>query len=89
MIQGPKDEVRGSVKIVNGGVEKLQCGKCGSDLEEGFLIDNVWATTTVATWIPGRPEYNLFGGVRARGRKQRKVSAFRCTKCGRLELYAL
>ncbi len=38
MVQGPKD-VRGSSRVVNGveRPQKLQCGKCGADLEEGFF----------------------------------------------------
>jgi hypothetical protein len=90
MVQGSKEEVRGSARIVNGGVEKLQCGKCGADLEEGFLYNprGPWAGAA-PTWVPGQPELNVWGGVKTGGRKERKVSAFRCAKCGRLEFYAL
>lgn len=91
MVQGPKDEVRGSARIVNGAerAEKLQCVHCGAPLEEGFLLSrhSPWAGL-VPDWIPGQPEHTILG-VKRRDRKQRKVSAFRCTKCGRLELYAL
>jgi hypothetical protein len=69
---------------------------CGGALEVGFLPDFSQASTWVTTWIAGAPDtkksitetLRTGAGVRAKGEAVFVVEAYRCTSCGRLELYA-
>ena len=69
---------------------------CGGTLEEGFIPDFGHNAVWAATWIAGEPEQGKSfkellttgGGIRASGVDVRVVEAFRCTTCGRLDLFA-
>jgi hypothetical protein len=69
---------------------------CGGPLEEGFLPDFSQGSTWTTTWIAGPPDtkksitetLRTGAGVRAKGEAVYAVEAYRCTSCGRLELYA-
>jgi len=39
-------------------------------------------------WISGEPERSFWFGLKLSGRKQLTVSAYRCPRCGRLEVFA-
>jgi hypothetical protein len=53
-------------------------------MEEGFLLGRLPPTS----WFEGKQEKGFLGLVKVCGKRQRPVEAFRCTKCGRIELYA-
>ncbi len=87
MAEPVKEEGRGPSRVMP--AEKMKCARCGADLEEGFLLDGMGMASRSSSWVAGRPEAAHWLGVRLKGRKIRKVSAFRCTRCGLLESYAL
>ncbi len=75
---------------------KSKCPKCGSDMEEGFILEYKHETfgepRTTSEWIAGKPEKETWLGtnlgVKITDRRRLKVAAFRCVTCGFLEFYA-
>lgn len=66
-----------------------QCSKCGSDMEEGFLLEKGdGGVLSVETWAPGPPEKNWLSGLSLKDRLVYDVTTFRCMACGFLESYA-
>jgi hypothetical protein len=73
----------------------MQC-VCGGSLEPGFIPDFSQQAVWTTTWIAGAPDTSkpllevlrTGAGVRVKGSMVRSIEAFRCTACGRLELYA-
>jgi hypothetical protein len=69
---------------------------CGGHLETGFIPDFAQQAVWTTVWLAGSPNTSkpllevlrTGAGVRATGSMVRTVEAFRCTTCGRLELYA-
>jgi hypothetical protein len=67
------------------------CAICGGTCEEGFLRDMMdVGSMTAGTWVEGQPEI-AFGGTLVGGalRRQYRLQAFRCVKCGKVELLAV
>lgn len=65
------------------------CTHCGNvGLSEGFIEDAGEHSRGYARWIEGALERGAFGGAKRRGRLRRQIEAFRCPKCGHLELFA-
>ena len=67
---------------------KRWCPHCNGQLYPGFLEDQ-GQTTGSLRWIPGPLQKGLFGGTKLFGKKRTDVHAYRCTQCGRLELFVL
>jgi hypothetical protein len=63
------------------------CVQCGGDLEEGFLRDATYGGSVPSTWVEGEPERSFWTGTKLSGKVQYQVQAYRCVKCGRIELY--
>ncbi|TQS41125.1 hypothetical protein FL583_31550 [Cryptosporangium phraense] len=57
-------------------------------MEEGFVEDSGEYSQGFSRWIPGPLERGIFGGARRMGKPRRAIRAFRCQRCGHLELYA-
>jgi len=59
-------------------------------MERGFLPDRADSGQThPASWVAGDPVPRRFiGGVKFSSKESLPVTAYRCTKCGFLELYA-
>jgi hypothetical protein len=66
-----------------------KCSKCGEEMHEGFVPDEGYGTRYIARWVAGKPEQGFFGGTKVSGKEQYSIRSFRCSKCGRLEFYAL
>lgn len=67
-----------------------QCPHCRLAMEEGFLADRGEANQVKPLrWVDGPPERSFWLGTKTRGKEQYQVTAFRCGRCGRLELYAV
>ncbi|MBW5252743.1 hypothetical protein P8A21_38755 [Streptomyces poriferorum] len=65
------------------------CTHCGTvGLMEGFIEDAGEHSRGYARWIEGALERGVFGGAKRMGRPRRQIEAFRCPKCGHLELFA-
>ncbi len=73
----------------------MKCG-CGGTLEEGFIPDFAHVASWSSVWIGGAPTTSKSlgqlirtgAGVRVDGRPVKRIEAWRCEACGRLELYA-
>lgn len=65
-----------------------RCGKCGSAMKEGFLVDTSHQAMRVGHWAEGAPDYRFAFFLKMRGRRKLPIRSFRCTKCGYLESYA-
>ncbi|MFI6003230.1 hypothetical protein ACIA98_22920 [Streptomyces sp. NPDC051366] len=67
----------------------VRCTYCGTvGLEPGFVEDSGEGSRGYARWIAGPLERGLFGGAKRLGRPRRQIDAYRCPKCGHLELFA-
>ena len=62
------------------------CPHCNSPMDPGFLEDQGQSTGSLR-WIPEKMEKGVFGGTRLFGKRRHDVHAYRCTKCGRLDLF--
>lgn len=81
--------------------DQLVCSDCGQALEAGFIPDASYATVLQTQWHPGTPEDRYFLGFKTQtlmgkdvpaikhdSEKMLPVTAYRCTGCGALKLYA-
>ena len=66
------------------------CAKCDGPMSLGFMLDftdgNVHRDQ--ALWVEGHRERAVWVGTRLKDKDVRAVNAYRCQKCGFLELYA-
>jgi hypothetical protein len=65
-----------------------KCPKCGSEMEQGFLVDHNYGTAEQPSWVEGPVERSFWTGVKTRGKERRHVVTHRCVGCGFLESYA-
>ena len=88
---GGRCEVQESVPEAKGMSDRqLQCAKCGSAMEAGFIVDyKDYASTRVETWVEGEPTTSFWTGLKIKDRQQFTVTSYRCERCGYLESYAL
>lgn len=67
----------------------MTCGQCGGTaLEPGFVEDAGEHSRGYSRWIQGALERGIFGGAKRMGKQRWKIDAYRCPKCGHLELFA-
>ena len=67
--------------------DKQTCSRCGGGLTPGFIEDTGQASLGRARWIPGELEVGPLGGTRLFGKDRYDIDAYRCERCGRLELF--
>ena len=65
-----------------------KCSKCGSDMQEGFIVDKGYNCTTRPSWVAGKPQKSWLG-TEVDGKTQYPIQTFRCIKCGLLESYVV
>jgi hypothetical protein len=65
-----------------------ECSKCSAPMVAGFIPDQTYGAVLAPNWYEGEPEKKLFFGVRIAGKTSHPVTAFRCSGCGFIELYA-
>lgn len=66
-----------------------KCADCGSPMEAGYIPDFNIAAAVQLAWQPGKPAIGLLGGMRApEPWHGLKITAYRCTNCGLLKLFA-
>lgn len=66
-----------------------KCTGCGfTTMTEGFLDDSGQNSRGYTRWISGALSKGMFGGAKQRGREKLAISAFRCDRCGHLDMYA-
>ena len=64
------------------------CPKCQGSMQEGFIPDTNSGMNFINSWVEGSPEKSLLRGVKVEGKRQYRISVFRCDHCGYLESYA-
>ena len=65
------------------------CPRCSIPMEPGFLIDRSHHNFgRPGQWVSGEPERSIWFGVKTGDRKRVTISAYRCSRCGSLELFA-
>jgi hypothetical protein len=57
-------------------------------MTEGFIKDEAHGAVRTSMWVEGPPEKSFWTGTKTYGKKQVRITSFRCTKCGYLESYA-
>ena len=71
------------------------CSTCNIEMDEGYIPDIGYRTTYHNKWFEGKPEEikqflmkekTLKPTERSEGKN---IEAYRCSKCGKIELYAL
>jgi len=71
-------------------MRSTECPACGVRMEEGFIADRGQGDRIKPdTWVEGKPEVTFWSGAKVKGRKRVEVTALRCPRCGRVELYAV
>lgn len=70
---------------------ELTCSKCSGRMQEGFVMDESYASVKQSKWVEGKAEVQrmapLPGHVRIAG-DPIAIAVFRCESCGFLESYA-
>ncbi|WP_255950855.1 hypothetical protein [Streptomyces odontomachi] len=67
----------------------FKCTQCDTvGLTDGFIEDAGEHSRGYARWIEGALERGVFGGAKRMGRPRWQIEAYRCPKCGHLELFA-
>lgn len=77
--------------------ETMKCSDCRGDMELGFIPDATYGMVHQAAWHSGDPKAKkgLFeklatgGGVKFDTRYMTPITAYRCSQCGLIKLYAL
>jgi hypothetical protein len=64
------------------------CLRCGGEMEEGYLLDHSDSGHKTTQWVEGVPQKSVWTGLRLGGRRKLLLSAYRCVRCGALDLYA-
>jgi hypothetical protein len=73
----------------NPGASQLpRCGKCGGEMQVGFIADFSYGAILVQRWVESEPVKQFLGGVKTPREKSHETRTFRCTNCGYLESYA-
>ena len=67
----------------------VECPKCRHKMDEGLLKDETHGAVRSGKWVEGPPEKSFWTGTKTHGKKQIPVTAYRCSKCGYLESYAV
>jgi predicted nucleic-acid-binding Zn-ribbon protein len=65
----------------------IPCEKCGTTMEEGFILDTGLGHATAGTWVEGELGSRPWA-VKLEGRQRFAIATYRCPKCGYLESYA-
>jgi hypothetical protein len=65
------------------------CPKCEGAMVQGFIPDFIHHSINgVCGWHEGQPQASFWKGTKAKLAEGMPIGAFRCNKCGYLELYA-
>jgi predicted nucleic-acid-binding Zn-ribbon protein len=66
----------------------LQCPKCQSRMEQGFVLDNTYGARVVSQWAAGAPLKSFWAGTKLPEEQLVPIGTYRCVSCGYLEHYA-
>ena len=68
--------------------KSIECPRCASSMEAGFIVDETYGRKLVPKWIGGEPRMTWWMGLRLPRSEQIEVATYRCRRCGYLESYA-
>jgi len=57
-------------------------------MAEGFVPDSIGGALLGSAWVEGKPEKNLLGSLKVKGKRTFPIVTLRCDACGFLESYA-
>ncbi len=68
----------------------MSCPKCSDQMVPGFTTasTNGGTFTVPPFWVAGPPERSMWTGSKVRGKETHPFVAYRCTRCGFVELWA-
>jgi predicted Zn-ribbon and HTH transcriptional regulator len=67
----------------------VECPRCNSQMEVGFVADGTHAGCQQQKWSPGTPITSFWMGLKRNADQLVPVTTLRCPKCGYLESYAI
>ena len=65
-----------------------QCPKCQGSFDEGVIVDSGYGSYSVSSWQSGPPKVSRWFGLNVNRKALVPTTAFRCGRCGFIELYA-
>ncbi len=69
--------------------DRPTCPRCAGEMEPGTLLDRGhYSSPEVPEWVETSPDRSFWSGLKLKGLDKYPVRAYRCEKCGYLELYA-
>ena len=75
--------------------DSRKCPKCQTRMETGFIPDMSYGAVLQSRWHPGKPRpafsflgLSMKGAISVDYRDGLPITAWRCTKCALVELYA-
>jgi hypothetical protein len=69
--------------------QTLECLRCHTKMEAGFVPANTHAGFQEQNWCPGEPEPSFWMGMKLEKDSIIPIRTLRCPKCGYLESYAI
>jgi len=69
-------------------IEEIRCSKCAAKMVQGFVPYHMKQLALVPGWYAGQPKKSFWTRTKAPIEEGIPIGAFRCEKCGFLELYA-
>jgi hypothetical protein len=69
--------------------EAVECIRCHTQMESGWVPDNTHGGLQRQNWSPGGPQPSFWTGLKLEKDQVIPVTTFRCPKCGYLESHAI
>ncbi len=70
-------------------MKQPDCPKCQRKMDVGHVPDMGYGAVYLASWAAGTPvERKYVGGIKVDKKQQIPLAAYRCPRCGLVELYA-
>ena len=67
-----------------------ECPRCHKTMEPGHIPDLGHGVVAQSSWVAGLPQVRRFlGGIRYDKKALVPMTAYRCPRCGYVELYAM
>ena len=66
-----------------------RCPNCEGTMQVGFIPDATYGSNVVAGWYPGIPQKSFWQGTKVDREDMVALDAYRCQRCGFVELYAI
>jgi hypothetical protein len=68
--------------------ETLECIRCHTRMEPGYIADGIYGGYAQQNWSPGEPKKTFWCGLNIDRKHSVPVMTLRCPKCGYLEFHA-